>query len=140
MTAAERTLRRDERKERPMAGQMVHLEIPAGDAAKAREFWSSLFGWQWQTFEGPTEYHMTRFSETSGGAIYAPDPPDKRGARVYFDVDDINAGSARVNELGGEAGEAMPVPGMGWFSLCKDTEGNEFGLWQNDPDAPAPSE
>jgi predicted enzyme related to lactoylglutathione lyase len=28
---------------------------------------------------------------------------------------------------------------MGWFSLCKDTEGNEFGLWQNDPSAPAPN-
>jgi predicted enzyme related to lactoylglutathione lyase len=29
---------------------------------------------------------------------------------------------------------------MGWFSLCKDTEGNEFGLWQNDPEAPAPGQ
>jgi uncharacterized protein len=122
-----------------MAGQMVHLEIPAGDTAKAREFWGSLFGWEWQSMEGPTEYHMTRFSETTGGAIYAPDPPDKRGARVYFDVDDINAANARVNELGGKAGEGMPVPGMGWFSICTDTEGNEFGLWQNDPEAPAPS-
>jgi predicted enzyme related to lactoylglutathione lyase len=83
---------------------------------------------------------MTRFSETSGGAIYTPDPAEKRGTRVYFDVDEINAGVARVQELGGEAGEAMAVPGMGWFSLCKDTEGNEFGLWQNDPEAPAPSQ
>jgi uncharacterized protein len=123
-----------------MPGQMVHLEIPAGDTTRAREFWGPLFGWEWQTFEGPTEYHMTRFSETTGGAIYAPDPPNKRGPRVYFDVDDIGAGNARVQELGGEAGEAMPVPGMGWFSLCKDTEGNEFGLWQNDPDAPTPSQ
>lgn len=122
-----------------MPGQMVHVEIPAGDTARAREFWSALFGWQWQTFEGPTEYHMTRFSETTGGAIYAPDPPDKRGPRVYFDVDDISAGTARVQELGGQAEEAMSVPGMGWFSLCEDSEGNEFGLWQTDPDAPAPS-
>jgi uncharacterized protein len=123
-----------------MPGQMVHLEIPAGDTAKAREFWGSLFGWQWQAFEGPMEYYMTQFSDTTGGAIYPADPPDKRGPRVYFDVDDINAGGARVQELGGEAGEAMPVPGMGWFSLCKDTEGNEFGLWQTDPEAPAPSQ
>jgi len=123
-----------------MAGQMVHVEIPAGDTAKAREFWGSLFGWQFEQAPGPTEYHMTRFSETTGGAIYAPDPPDKRGARVYFDVDDINAQTARVNELGGEAGEAMPVPTMGWFAMCKDTEGNEFGLWQTDPEAHAPSQ
>jgi uncharacterized protein len=124
-----------------MPGQMVHLEIPAGDTQKARDFWSGLFGWQWQSFEGsPTEYHMTQFSDTTGGAIYEPDPEnkDKRGARVYFDVDDIRAGNARVKELGGEAGEALPVPGMGWFSICKDTEGNEFGLWQTDESAPTP--
>lgn len=123
-----------------MPGQMVHLEIPAGDTGKAREFWSGLFGWQWQAFEGPFEYHTTRFSDTSGGAIFPADPPDKRGTRVYFDVDDINAGAARVKELGGEAEDGMPVPGMGWFSQCKDSEGNEFGLWQTDPNAPAPSQ
>jgi predicted enzyme related to lactoylglutathione lyase len=121
-----------------MPGQMVHLEIPAGDTERARQFWGSLFGWQWQAFEGPMEYHMTRFSETAGGAIYAPDPPDKRGTRVYFDVDDINAGRARVAQLGGQVGDAMSVPSMGWFVLCTDTEGNEFGLWQTDPEAPAP--
>jgi predicted enzyme related to lactoylglutathione lyase len=124
-----------------MAGQMVHLEMPAGDTAKEREFWSGLFGWQWQAFEGsPTEYHMTQFSENTGGAIYEADPPDKRGMRVYFDVDDINAGNARVKELGGEADDAQPVPGMGWFSTCKDPEGNEFGLWQTDPNASMPGQ
>lgn len=121
-----------------MAGQMVHLEIPAGDTAKAREFWGSLFGWEFQEFPGsPTEYHMTQFSEATGGAIYGADG-DKRGTRVYFDVDDIKAGSARVGELGGEAGDAMPVPGMGWFAICKDTEGNEFGIWQTDANASMP--
>jgi uncharacterized protein len=123
-----------------MPGQMVHFEIPAGDTSKARDFWSGLFGWQFESYPGsPSEYLMTRFSETSGGAIYEPDPADKRGTRTYFDVDDINAGNSKVNELGGQAGEALPVPGMGWFSICKDSEGNEFGLWQNDESAPAPT-
>ena len=106
-----------------MAGQMVHLEIPAGNTAKAREFWGSLFGWEFQEYPGPTEYHMTRFSETTGGAIMGAEG-DKRGTRVYFDIDDINAGSARVRELGGQGGDPMPVPGMGWFAVCKDVEGN----------------
>ena len=118
-----------------MAGQMVHVEIPAGDTAKAREFWGSLFGWQFEEYPGsPTEYHMTRFSETTGGAIYGADGA-KRGARVYFDVDDAKAAVARVAELGGQADDPQPVPGMGWFVTCKDTEGNEFGVWQNDSSA-----
>ncbi len=47
---------------------------------------------------------------------------------------------SRVQELGGEANEPMPVPGMGWFSACKDPHGNEFGLWQTDTSAPAPAQ
>ncbi len=116
-----------------MAGQMVHFEIPAGDTARAKDFWSSLFGWQWQALEGPQEYHMTQITEQSGAAIF---PAEDRGPRTYFDVDDINAATARVKELGGEADDALPVPGMGWFAACKDTEGNKFGFWQTDPNAP----
>jgi len=121
-----------------MAGKPVHIEFAAGNTGREKEFWSGLFGWQWESIPGPVEYHMTQIvPQETGGAVYAAEG-DKRGLRVYFDVDDVNAGAAKVRELGGEAGEGMPVPGMGWFAYCTDTEGNEFGLWQNDPDAPAP--
>ncbi len=29
----------------------------------------------------------------------------------------------------------MGMPGVGWLAYCKDTEGNIFGLMQNDPNA-----
>lgn len=123
-----------------MAGQMVHVEIPAGDTEKARAFWTGLFGWQFQAFEGsPAGYYMTQFSETQGGAIMeADDDRRTRGARVYFDVDDIVASAALVSELGGQAGTPTPVPGAGWFAICADNEGNDFGLWQTDPSATMP--
>ena len=120
-----------------MPGEIVHFEIPADDTAKGREFWGSLFGWEFESFPGPSEYHMARTGEQSGAAITNMEP-GKRGTRAYFDVDDINAGAARVKELGGEADEPMPVPGMGWFVTCNDPHGNEFGLWQTDPAAPTP--
>ncbi len=121
-----------------MAGHIVHMEIPADDTEKAQAFWGSLFGWEFQAFPGPFEYHMTRISDEAGLAITNMEP-EKRGTRPYFDVDDINAGAARVRELGGEADDAMPVPSMGWFATCRDPHGNEFGLWQNDSSAPAPT-
>ena len=80
---------------------------------------------------------MTQIGEQTGAAITNMEP-GKRGTRPYFDVDDINAGAARVKELGGEADEPMPVPNMGWFATCKDPHGNEFGLWQTDASAPPP--
>jgi predicted enzyme related to lactoylglutathione lyase len=122
-----------------MPGQIVHIEIPADDTAKSREFWGSLFGWQFQQYPGPSEYHMTQIEEGRVGGAITNMEPGKRGTRSYFAVDDINDGAARVKELGGEAGDPMPVPNMGWFAVCKDPHGNEFGLWQNDTSAPAPT-
>jgi predicted enzyme related to lactoylglutathione lyase len=118
---------------------MVHVEIPADDTGKGREFWGGLFGWEFQDYPGPFEYHMARLGEQQGGAITNMEP-GKHGLRVYFDVDDINAGAAKVKELGGEANDPQPVPSMGWFAVCKDSEGNEFGLWQTDENAPNPED
>jgi predicted enzyme related to lactoylglutathione lyase len=121
-----------------MPTQIVHLEIPADDTGQAREFWGGLFGWQFQSYPGPSEYHMTRVSESSGAAITNMEA-GKRGTRPYFLVDDVRAGASRVKELGGEADDPMPVPNMGWFATCRDPHGNEFGLWQNDESAPNPT-
>jgi predicted enzyme related to lactoylglutathione lyase len=121
-----------------MAGQPVHVEIPADDTGKGREFWGSLFGWEFQEFPGPFEYHMARITDQAGAAITNMEP-GKHGIRTYFDVDDINAAVARVKELGGQANDPGPVPNMGWFATCTDPQGNEFGLWQLDPSAPDPT-
>src|SRR3954451_12766802 len=109
-----------------MAGEIVHLEIPADDTGAATAFWGELFGWQFQNFPGGQgEYHMTRLAESQGAAITNMEQ-GKRGTRPYFAVDEIDAGVAKVRELGGEASDRMPVPQMGWFSTCTDPHGNEF--------------
>src|SRR5438105_9184762 len=126
IAAGRRAQPNDDSRGETMAGEMVHIEIPADDTAKAREFCGGLFGWEFQAYPGPSEYHMTRFSDTTGGAITNMEP-GKRGTRTYFSVDDIKAGVARVKELGGETGDPMPVPSMGWFATCTDTSGNDFG-------------
>jgi uncharacterized protein len=120
-----------------MPAEIVHIEIPADDTGRAREFWGSLFGWEFQEFPGPFEYHTTQITDQQGAAITNMEQ-GKRGTRSYFAVDDINAGAARVKELGGESSDAMPVPNMGWFVTCTDPHGNEFGLWQTDESAPQP--
>ena len=122
-----------------MAHKLVHFEVPAQDTKRALGFYGGLFDWQFQEYPGPFEYHMTQTAEDQGGAIHdAAQGGGIPGIFPYFDVDDINAATARVKELGGEADDPGAVPQMGWFSRCTDTEGNRFGLWQNDPSAPAP--
>ena len=118
-------------------GHVVNVEMSVSDTERARGFWSGLFGWEWQDMGGPSEYHMARISDESGLALSNAEP-EKRGTRVYYDVEDIEAAIARVKELGGQSDDAMSVPSMGWFAACVDTEGNEFGLWQTDENAPMP--
>jgi uncharacterized protein len=122
-----------------MAGKLVHFEVPAQDTKRALGFYQGMFGWQFESYPGPFEYHMTQFSEEQGGAVHdAAQGGGIPGILVYFDVDDIRAGAQRVRELGGEAEDPGPVPQMGWYARCKDTEGNDFGLWQSDRSAPTP--
>ena len=117
-----------------MAGAPVHIEIPAGHLEGPRVLERSSAGSSSRS-RGPVEYHMTQITDKTGGAVYNNPEGNTDGLRVYFDVDDINAGVARVRELGGEPNEPQAVPGMGWFAGCKDAVGNDFGLWQTDESA-----
>ena len=121
-----------------MPGRLVHFEFPVHDAARAREFYGSLFGWEFESWEGPMEYHMIPGEEPTG-AVY-PSENAGQGPNVYFGVDDIRAEAGRVRELGGEAEEPGPIPGIGWYAFCKDTEGNRFCLFQPDESAQMPAD
>jgi predicted enzyme related to lactoylglutathione lyase len=117
-----------------MAGKVVHVEIGAADTDRAQGFWSGVFGWEVGPPMSPEmDYRMFQSAEDQGGAILASDSPGN--ITVYFDTGDIDASLAKVQELGGQAGDKTPVPGHGWFAACRDTEGNAFSLWQSDESA-----
>jgi predicted enzyme related to lactoylglutathione lyase len=122
-----------------MAGGIVHFEIPAEDTARAKSFWGTLMGYQFQSMDGPTEYHMFQTGENQGGGIY-PQQQGETGLITYFNVEDIDQARQQVQELGGSTEEKEPVPGMGWYARAQDTEGNAFSLWQSDENAPVPEE
>jgi len=111
-----------------MVGKMVHFELPAEDTARARGFWSGVFGWSFADPGMGVEYWMTRTGDEQGGAVY----PGEGGLLLYFDSEDIDATLAKVAELGGKAGDKSPIPHVGWFAHCTDTEGNTFGIFQSD--------
>lgn len=118
-----------------MAGEIVHIEFPSTDVDRAQRFWGGLFGWEFGESQMPDlDYRMARTGENSGAAVWESD----RGTghpKYYFAVDDMEAARAKVEELGGSTEEKVAVPTMGWFAFCKDSEGNEFSLWQTDSSA-----
>jgi len=117
-------------------GDFTHIEIPAEDTGRARNFYGELFGWKFADeipgFEG---YHM--FSTPVGDAGMAG-AIGKRGemapekVRSYVHVDSIDDSLSKVTALGGTVVEPKAeVPGMGWYAVFADTEGNELALWEN---------
>jgi predicted enzyme related to lactoylglutathione lyase len=119
--------------------KVVHFEIPADDTTRAREFWTEMFGVQFQSYDGPVEYHMFSNDDQTGGGLM-PRQEGQDGLQVYFGTEDIDAAREKVEQLGGSAEEKQPVPGMGWFAHAQDTEGNRFSFWQSDENAPAPEQ
>jgi uncharacterized protein len=107
-----------------MAGSLVWFELPAADTDRARDFYTRLFGWNFEPF-GDEDYHV---AYEARGAVYGA--PGEKGLLGYFGVDDVEAALARVRELGGEAGERQDVPGVGEYAHCSDPEGNRFGLYR----------
>ena len=115
-----------------MAGEIVHIEFPAEDADRASRFWNGLFGWSFQDSGMPgMDYRMAQTSEQSGAAVFASE--DRAGTPTTTSPPTTSTPAPTVRELGGEAEAKSPVPGHGWFAACKDSEGNAFHLWQQDP-------
>ena len=116
-----------------MGKKVVHVEYPAKDTDRAVRFWSGVGGWEIQDAGMPgVDYRMFQEGD-QGGAVYPPpDGSDMQGPIVYYGSDDIDADLAKVRELGGKAEDKEPIPSVGWFARCKDTEGNPFSLFQSD--------
>jgi uncharacterized protein len=120
-----------------MGKKIVHVEFPAKDVDRGEKFWEGLGGWSIESagMEG-LDYRMFQ-DDGWGGAVY-PQMEDEGGTTIYFGSEDIDSDLAKVRELGGTADDKQPIPHVGWFARCKDTEGNSFSLFQSDESVAPP--
>jgi predicted enzyme related to lactoylglutathione lyase len=100
------------------------IEFPADDPERARRFWSELLdlaleprregeGTGWQTFSEAPHLGVHTRGRGPGDSFSLP----------YFAVDDLPKSLGNVETLGG----TVIHPGERW-AICKDSEGNPFGL------------
>ena len=110
---------------------IVHFEIPADDLQRAKAFYSDLFGWKIEGFQG-MDYMMIDVFGAPGGGMMKRMYPDQLITQ-YIGVTSVDEYAAKVEKLGGKI--LVPkkaVPGMGYFVICMDTENNTFGIWEMD--------
>ena len=124
--------------------RVVHFEIHAGDPDRAVNFYKTLFGWTFQKWEGPMDYWMVITGADdqpgiNGGLLRRHGEIDGQAVIAYVctvNVEDVDASlQTALANSGQVALPKMPIPGVGWLVYCKDTEGNIFGMMQNDSNA-----
>jgi uncharacterized protein len=119
-----------------MGKKIVHVEFPAAEGDRGERFWTELAGWSFNDVGMPDiDYRMFDGGGGWGGAVWTSNEMAGQGPVIYLDSDDIDADVARVRDLGGEAEDKQPIPSIGWFARCRDTEGNAFSLYQSDENA-----
>lgn len=119
---------------------IVHFDLPADDIARAQSFYASLFGWTFERYAGPIEYYAIGTTNDDGtpgigGGMGPRGAPDQQMMN-YIGVPSVSDYLGRVEGLGGTV--LMPrttIPSIGYLAICRDTEGNVFGLFEEDPGA-----
>jgi predicted enzyme related to lactoylglutathione lyase len=112
---------------------IIWFEIPADKPERAKKFYGALFGWKINPLPGMTDYwHI----DTGGG----DDTPDgglmvrkhsQQPITNYINVASVSRSMAKVKKHGGTVCKGKTaVPQMGYFAICRDTENNEFALWE----------
>lgn len=115
----------------------THFEIPVDDPDRAEKFYAEVFGWTFQRFPGAPQYYgLAATGEGAGidGALTQRSPDN--ALTLTMEVASIEGAIAQITASGGTLTQGKtPIPGVGWFANFKDTEGNQFGVFVNDPTA-----
>jgi predicted enzyme related to lactoylglutathione lyase len=115
--------------------KVVHFEIPARDAKESVDFFSSVFGWKFNSW-GDRDYYLTESGpkEEPGieGAIMKRNHPDQPIVNT-IQVENIDATLEAIEKNGGNIlVPKQSIPGVGTHCYFKDPSGYIHGVMQPD--------
>ncbi|WP_350275839.1 VOC family protein [Kribbella sp. HUAS MG21] len=120
-----------------MTNPVIHFEIGGRDLGRLTSFYSELFGWQLQP-AGP-EYALVPAGADGvglGGGLMQTGDAMPPYVTVYVAVDDLRTMLDRAVGLGAKTVvEPTEIPGVGWFAMFTDPDGNLIGLMHQQPEA-----
>ena len=124
-----------------MATPVAHFAINADDVARARRFYETVFGWQFQAW-GPPGFFMIETGAEPGTKPLTGSLQQRReivagvpmhGFECTISVPDVQEAVAAVKTNGGKiVMQPCTLPGIGHLFFFRDTEGNIAGAMQYD--------
>lgn len=117
----------------------VHIDIPADDVERSRKFYSELFGWKFEKPVPEMDYYLFQTTGLNGEAGVGGGMGLRGEAQQritgYIGVPSVREYTEKIEKAGGKVLNQMPVPGWGYLAICMDTEGNIFGIWEDNANA-----
>lgn len=118
-------------------GAYCWQELGTNDTQKAKDFYTTLFGWATESFPGPMEYTIFKKGNESVGGMYQITPemgPIPPHWLTYFAVSDCDATVRKATELGGSVMKpAEDIPGVGRFAILRDPASAVFAVLKPAP-------
>ena len=119
--------------------RILHFDMTAEDVERSIKFYENVFGWKFTKWEGPMEYWMvsTGPEDEPGidGGLSIREGGDARVVNT-IGVTSIDDTLAQIVKAGGKIVQPKgPIPGVGYFAQCLDTEGTLFGVMESDMNA-----
>jgi len=112
--------------------RFVHIEIPAKDLPKAKEFYEKVFKWMVMTETGFPDYALFTTGETGvGGGFQKSERTSNGEILIHIQTDNIPETLRRIEASGGKTVSQKTEigGGMGFYAVFKDNSGNVLGLW-----------
>lgn len=117
----------------------VHFEIPANNPETIMTFFSTVFGWKFDKWDGAMPYWMATTGPADKPGINGGIMPRQHPEQPMVNTLDVENLDATLEAIAANGGTVvvpkMPVPSVGWLAYFKDPEGNIHGAMQ--PDASA---
>jgi hypothetical protein len=112
-------------------GALCWNELYTTDIDGAKAFYGGLFGWEFQAFEqSPDPYFVIMNQGRGNGGIRGLAEPDMPpNWLVYIAAEDIDAGLAKANELGGQTMMGPIDIGIAKIGIVQDPQGAVFALY-----------
>jgi predicted enzyme related to lactoylglutathione lyase len=112
-------------------GMFCWIELSTPDAAKSKEFYTSLFGWEAKEIPVPGGvYVMFYVGDKDLGAMMQNDKVPPRWLN-FIAVASADDSAKRAGELGGKAGAPpFDVMDVGRMAMITDPQGATFALWE----------
>ncbi len=108
-----------------------YVEFPARDMEKAKQFFSTVFGWKFTDYG--SDYMAFDYQGVEGGFFKSSDvaTPTGGGALIVFYSQALEQTQEKIINAGGNiVRDIFSFPGGRRFHFC-DPNGNEYAVWSD---------